>query len=156
MLRLLQDKVTSTILSSGGSLASTSGHAWFVFPRDVFAQTVDVTYRHLWTDHDTGSRTGIGHAFELSAVYADAGRLAQPAPERVYVAATYYTDAQVGPAIESTLAFYAWDGSRWLKEPTSVVDVAHNTVVGTLDHLGQWAILGETERVFLPFVTQDR
>jgi hypothetical protein len=155
LTRLSQDKVTGTILTHGGSLASTSGHTWFVFPRDVFTQTVNVTYRHLWTDHHTGSRSGIGRAFDVDAVYADAGEPAQLAPGRAYVAVVQYTDAQVGPAIESTLAFYAWDGSRWLRESTSVVDVAHNTVVGTLDHLGQWAVLGEKERVFLPFVAQD-
>jgi hypothetical protein len=30
--------------------------------------------------------------------------------------------------VEDTLALYYWDGSQWVKEPSSVVDTAANTV----------------------------
>ena len=57
-----------------------------------------------------------------------------------------------GAAIESTLALYSWDGNQWVKEPTSVVSEAANTVTATPAHLSLWAVLGETKWVYLPLV----
>lgn len=55
-------------------------------------------------------------------------------------------------AIESTLALYTWDGSRWLREQASSVDPSRHTVSATPNRLGLWAVLGETHRVILPVV----
>ncbi|MFQ5813915.1 MAG: hypothetical protein ACE5I2_12135, partial [Anaerolineae bacterium] len=98
----------------------------------------------------TGPLTGIDHFFEVSAVYGSTGQPAQPT--RSYTVTVGYTDAEKGPAIEDTLALYSWDGSQWVREPTSVVDTDNNTVTATPEHFSLWAVLGETRRMFLPVV----
>ncbi len=67
-----------------------------------------------------------------------------------------YINAEKGPAIEDTLALYYWDGRQWVKELSSVVDAAANTVRATPDHFSLWAVLGETRRVHLPLVLRSR
>lgn len=152
ILRLLQDSVTGSVPTTGGSLSSTEEDTTLVFPNGAFTQTVTLTYRHLWTDQDTSPLVGIGHTFDVTAVYSDTGQPAHLAPGQTYAVTVHYTDAEKGPAIEDTLALYAWDGSQWLKELSSVVDPVAKTVTATPDHLSLWAVLGETRRVFLPFV----
>jgi hypothetical protein len=152
VLRLLRDKVTTSIPSSGGSLSSTSGDTSLVFSSGAFTATVTLTYRHLWTDQDVGPLAGIGRTFDLSAVYSDTGQVAQLAPGQSFTATVHYTDTELGPASESTLALYAWDGSQWVQEPSSVLDTSANTVSATPNHLGMFAVLGETHRLFLPVV----
>jgi hypothetical protein len=95
---------------------------------------------------------GIGHTFDVTAVYSDTGQPAHLAPGQTYAVTVHYTDAEKGPAIEDTLALYAWDGSQWVKEPSSAVDPVAKTVTATPDHLSLWAVLGETRWVFLPLV----
>jgi hypothetical protein len=152
ILRLLRDKVTASIAVTGGNLVSTSGDTAFAFPEGAFTSTVAVTYRHLWTDRDTGARAGIGYTFDLSAVYSDTGQVAQLTPGQCFTTTVHYTDAEKGPAIESTLALYTWGGSQWVKEPSSALDAAAHTVTAVPNHLGLFAVLGETNRVFLPVI----
>ncbi|MBE3038701.1 MAG: hypothetical protein IMZ62_07805, partial [Chloroflexi bacterium] len=66
-----------------------------------------------------------------------------------------YTDAEEGPAIENTLALYWWDGSQWVKDPSSAVDTAANTVTAQPSHFSRWAVLGETWRLYLPLVLKS-
>ena len=63
-----------------------------------------------------------------------------------------YADGEKGSAIEHTLAFYTWDGSQWVKEASSTSDAAAHTVTAVPDHLGLFAVLGQTQRLFLPLV----
>jgi hypothetical protein len=155
ILRMLRDKVTGSIPTTGGSLSSTSGDTQFFFPAGAVTQTITLVYRHLWTDQDTGSLTGIGHTFEVTAIYSDTGQPAQLAPGQTYTITVHYTDAEKGPVIENTLALYYWDGNKWVKEPSSVVDPANNRVTARPNHLSLWAVLGETRRVYLPLVLRN-
>ena len=100
----------------------------------------------------TGDLIGIDHFFEVTAVYSGTNQPAQPT--QPYTLTVQYTDQEKGPAIEDTLALYSWDGSQWVKEPSSVVDAAQNMVTASPDHFTVWAVLGETHRVFLPLVTK--
>ena len=45
---------------------------------------------------------------------------------------------------QETLALYYWDGTQWVKEPSSVVDVNANTVKAIPNHFSTWAVLGES------------
>ena len=155
ILRLLRDKVIGSIPPTGGNLSSTSGDTQFIFPAGAVTQTITIVYRHLWTDQDTGPLTGIGHTFEVTAVYSDTGQPAQLAPGQTYTITVRYTDAEKGPVIENTLAFYYWNGSSWVKEPSSVVDTVGNTVRATPNHFSLWAVLGETRRIYLPLVLRN-
>jgi hypothetical protein len=150
ILRLLRDRVSVTIPVDGGSLTSTNGDAQFVFPAGAITATVNLTYRHMWTDQDTGALAGIGRTFDLSAVYSDTGQVAQLASGQSFTATLHYTDTELGSAIEGTLALYAWDSSQWVREPTSVLDASANTLSAMPNHLGMFAALGETHRLFLP------
>ena len=80
LLWALRDVVTATITSGGGSLVSNLGDAQINFPSGAFSETVKVVYRRLWTDQLTGERSGIGHTFDLRAIYADDGRPASLQP----------------------------------------------------------------------------
>jgi hypothetical protein len=149
-LRLLRNKVTGVVSTAGGSLFSTNNDTHLIIPKEVFTQTVSLTYRHLWADQNTGALAGIGHTFDVTAVYSDTGQFVQPAPGYTYTVIVQYDDAEKGPAIENTLALYYWDEAQWVREPTSVLDIAANTVTATPDHFSLWAVLGETRRLFFP------
>ncbi|OQB26818.1 MAG: LVIVD repeat protein [Chloroflexi bacterium ADurb.Bin180] len=154
ILRLLRDKVTAILPLQGGDLSSTAGDAQFLFPPGSFTSTVSLTYRQLWVDENTSPLTGIGRTFDLSAVYRDTGQVAALAPGHTFTATLHYTDAERGGAIESTLALYSWDGSAWVKEPTSVLDAGTNTITAAPNHLGLFAVLGNTLRLTLPVVVK--
>jgi len=146
--------VSDVIPTSGGTLVSPADTTTYTFPSDTFTSTVVITHTALYPGSlpSTGDLVGIDHAFEVTAVYSDTGQPAQPTTGKTYTVTVQYTDAEKGPAIESTLALYYWDGSDWVKEPTSVVDTVNNTVTATPDHFSRWAVLGETRRVYLPLV----
>jgi len=91
----------------------------------------------------------------VTAVYSDTGQPAQLAPGQTYTITVRYTDAEKGPVIENTLALYYWNGSGWVKEPSSVVDTVANTVRATPNHFSLWAVLGETRRIYLPLVLRN-
>jgi len=146
--------VLSTIVPQGGSLASADAGTQFVFPAGTFTATIDLTYDHLWTDQNTASLAGIGRTFDLTAVYSDTGQVAPLAPGHTFTATLHYTDAERGGAIESTLALYSWDGSAWVREPTSVLDAGTNTITAAPNHLGLFAVLGNTLRLTLPVVVK--
>jgi hypothetical protein len=135
---------------TGGALSSTAEGVSFVFPSGAFTKTVQLTYSLLEADQNTGALAGIGHTFDLTAVYSDTGRLAKLTPGASYTATVTYTTS--GPAIEDTLALYCWDGSGWVKEPTSQLNLGDNTVTATPDHFSAWALLGETNHVYLPLI----
>lgn len=111
-----------------------------------------LTYRHLWTDRDAGPLAGIGHTFEVTPYYVETSERAYLAPGTTYTVTLQYDETERGPVVEDTLAFYWWDGSRWLKEPSSVVDSGRNTLTATPDYLSLWAVLGKTRRTYLPLM----
>jgi len=154
---MFQDEVTVSIPTAGGSLSSTSGDASFVFSNGAFTQTVLLTYRHLLHDENTGSLQGIGHTYDLTAVYLDTGHLAQLVSGETYTVTVSYTDAEVGPASEDTLRLYGWDGEAWSQQGiTSTVEVGENLLTAQVDHLSLFAVLWETHRAFLPVVLDNQ
>jgi len=156
ILCLLRDKTVGSISPDGANLSSTSGDTSLVFPSGAFTETVLLTYRHLSSDQNTGALVGIGHTFDVTAVYSDTGQPAQLAPSQTYTVTVEYTDAEKGPAIEDTLGLYWWDGGAWSQQGiTDTVSVTDNLVVAQVDHLSLFAVLGETKRGFLPMVFRN-
>lgn len=145
---------STSIPTSGGSFASEADHTTYTFPAGTFTDTVIITHtaRFIGEVPSLGNMVGISHFFESSAVYSSTGQPAQPASGQTYTITVRYTDAERGPVIENTLALYWWDGSQWVKEPSSEVDTVANTVTAAPNHLSLWAVLGETRRVYLPLV----
>jgi hypothetical protein len=87
--------------------------------------------------------------FDLSAVTAANGTPVTTFDPR-YVITIHYTDTEKAGAKEDTLKLYWWNGSQWILEPTSSVDPGNNVLTATPNHMSLFAVLGETERVFLP------
>ena len=147
------ETVESAIPPSGGSLTSNDGNTTLSFPPNSVTNAVVITYRSL-PPIPTGHLIGIGHFFDLTAVYSDTGQLAQLAPGVSYTVTIAYTSN--GPAIEDTLALYWWDGSRWSQQGiTSAVDTTSDVVTAQVDHFSLFAVLGETKRIYLPLVLKN-
>jgi len=142
---------SATIPISGGVFTSTFDSTSYAFANGTFSDTVIVTHTVRFADIPSfGEMVGIGHAFDITAVYSNTGQPAQPT--QPYTITIHYTDDEKGSVIEDTLALYYWDGNQWVKDMTSVVDVLNNTITVTPSHFSLWAVMGETKRVFLPLV----
>jgi len=61
-----------------------------------------------------------------------------------------YTDLQVFGFPAAMLGLYSWNGSQWVREPTSTVQLDQHTVTASPDHLGIFALLAEPKVNFLP------
>jgi len=147
-------QTTGTVGTGGGGLTSPEDQSTYTFPPDTFTGTVVITHTPLFPGSvpPSGSLTGIGHAFDVAAVYSGTGSAAQPAPGKTYTITVQYAEGETGLVDEETLALYYWDGGQWVEEPTSQVDTVANSVTATPDHFSIWAVLGEIRSVFLPFV----
>jgi hypothetical protein len=165
-LSILQFRFTPisvVIPASGGSFTSHADHTEYVFPSGTFTDTVIVT--HVAYPDDSAPApsklTGISHAFAVTAVYSntDSATLSLPAqivPGHPYTIVIKYTDVEKGPAIEDSLDLYAWNGSAWSQQGiASSVNVTDNLITAGVDHLSLFAVLGETQRVFLPLISKD-
>ncbi len=148
-------RVTGTIGTGGGTLTSYHGDTTIQFSPGAITDTIVITHTPAYGMPPGGDLTGIGHVFDVTAVYSNTGQPAQLAPGQTYTLTVRYTDAEKGPAIESTLALYWWDGNQWVKESSSVVDTVSNAVTATPNHFSLWAVLGETRRVYLPLILKN-
>lgn len=72
-------------------------------------------------------------------------------PKR-YTLTVDYPDGELGTVIENTLAVQWWTGGTWGLEPSSSVDGAPNWVTAMPDHMPLFAVLGETQRAYLPLM----
>jgi hypothetical protein len=103
-----------------------------------------------------GNLTGIGHVFDVTAVYSSTGQPVVLLPGQSYTVTVLYSDTEKGPAVESTLGLCAWDGAAWSREGiTSTVNIDDNLVTGQVTHFSLFAVLGETHRVYLPLVLRS-
>jgi hypothetical protein len=145
-------RTTALLPTSGGTLDATVGRGAYQFPPGAFADTAVVTHTlRIGNDLPPAPiHTRIGPAFAITATYSATGQLAQPAlPITLTVG---YTDSERGPAVADTPALYYWDGSAWVKEPSSVLDQTARTVTAASKHLGVWALMGDARRALLPIV----
>lgn len=147
--------VSGTIGTGGGSLTSYHGDTTITIPSGAITATIVLTYTPAYGMPPSGNLIGIGHVFDLTAVYAANGQPAQIVPGQTYTILVRYTDEEKGPAIEDTLALYYWNGNQWVEEPSSVVDPVANTVTATPNHFSLWAVFGETRRMFLPLTSNN-
>jgi hypothetical protein len=142
---------SATIPIDGGTLTSPADSTSYTFAPGIFASTVVVTHTVHYADGlpPTGNLAG-GHPFDIQARDSVSGELVQPT--KPYAITVHYSDTERGPAIAETLALYFWDGSRWVKEPSSIVNSAAHTISATPNHFSTWAVLGEARRIWLPAI----
>ena len=138
--RTLFPEQSKVILSIDGSTSVT-------FPQGAVSQITTITYTTTQAT-STGSLTGIGHFFDMSAVISGTNTPVTSF-NKTYTITVEYTDVQRGPAIESTLSLYSWNGSSWSPVPSNR-DPVNNVVTAVLDHMTRFAVLGETYRSYLP------
>ena len=88
-------------------------------------------------------------------IASDTVQLAQIASGQQYILTVRYTDDEVDQLNEYLLALYTWDGSEWIRECSSTVDVSANTVIATPDHLSLWSVLWRQVQVFLALILKN-
>ncbi|MCB9135190.1 MAG: hypothetical protein H6636_07175 [Anaerolineales bacterium] len=146
---------TAEIPPEGGSFTSSLDQTTFTFPAGTFTETVTLTYVPLFDAQapDSSELVPIRHTFGVSAVYTANGQPAHPTDSPVFMVS--YTDAELGVVMENTLAIYRWDGTQWEREPWSTLDVENNGLVTAFEQFSLWAVMGETNHLFLPVVHHE-
>jgi hypothetical protein len=138
---------------SGTVLTSTLDGMTLNVPAGTFTTTARLTQTvRLNADlPPTGDLGAANFWFEWRAVDAATG--ANLTPTGPVTMTLTYTNEGRGGLVESTLALYRRTGGTWTVEPDSDLNTNTNTLTVTVSALGQWALLGETNRLFLPIVS---
>jgi hypothetical protein len=156
MPALVQFLVASTTVEpSGGTLEVPLADTAFAFPAGTFSETVVVSYT-VQQPSTTGELVGAGSFFDLSAIYSATGQPAEVEPGHSYTVEIHY--GNIGSTIEDTLGLYWWDESTstWSQEGiVNAVDTQANVVTAQVDHFSLFALLGETNRVYLPLLLKN-
>lgn len=143
----------------GGVVTSTCDNTVYHFSDFVFSEPVTLTHSvRVDTDYPLPpDLVGIGHAFDNSAVNSSGQTIS---PSDAYTMTITYAQDEVGVAIEETLALYYWDGGSWqpltnngsVNGTRAALNTTYNSIIATPDQFGFWAVLGETNRIYLPLV----
>ncbi len=149
----------STTLQSpwyGGTLETSDQRLRLDFGPNSVSQSTAVTCNELGTVY-SGDRVS-AYAFELTAKYTASGDAVTQFDKTSLLTFTY-TDRDLGGADKATLALYRWNGKQWVEEPASKVTARDDRVTAelgqmttTLNRTGRYAILGETNWLFLPCI----
>ena len=68
-----------------------------------------------------------------------------------YILTANYSQPEVGPIEENTLSLYRWASGQWNDEGV-FLDTTNNSLTDLLNHMSLFAILGETNPVYLPLI----
>lgn len=152
--------VSAQVGPSGGTLASPGDGTTYTFAPGTFgsvayaaiASAAVVTVTHVPKDANaapaTGTLVGIRHFYDAYARDAS-GQYVQP--QKPYTVTIQYgpIDLASSRARESTLALYRWNGTTWVREPTSRVDTEADTITANPTRFSTWAVLGEPAKIRL-------
>ena len=117
---------------------------------DTFGGPVNLFYNPQFPNDVDDQTRHVNRFFEL---YAEDSSGSAIQPQQPYHITIHYQEATMPVDVrEEDLGLYYWDGSIWVLEPTSQVDVARNQVVATPSHFSNWAILGEALDDYYSFV----
>ena len=132
--------VTSVITEAGGSVYAFSGDTYVNFPSKSIEEEVLVAH----TPQKGSAQEGM---FAITYFDLSAEKVSDSTPVTSfsvpYSITVYYTDEEIRGVNESTLGLYWYQNDGWEKESTSVVDTNNNHVTANLDHMTQFAVLGE-------------
>ena len=150
-----QVTIWGIIPTSGGTINPASG-VTVTLPGGAITDTIVLQFE-LQPDMNVPGMSDVGVFYELGPVYQSSGLPASLALGSTYTITVSYQEENIpGGVDESSLALYYWDGSAWVKEPTSLVDVVANTITATPNHFSQWAILTQdTIYLYLPVVRRQ-
>lgn len=144
---------TATIPTTGGNFEVQGDDLMYGFAADVFTSTTIISHTAIQPSAapSTGALVDLGRFF--SNEVAQAGGAPNVDLAKPYTMTISYDTALLGPMIENTMAFYYWDGSRWVREPTSQLEKSSHTLSASPNRLSMWAILGESRHAYLPFLS---
>jgi hypothetical protein len=121
------------------------------FPPEAVAEPVTVTLSLTATLRPASGHSFMGCAISLNAHSASGSAVttfSQP-----YTITVEYEDEDVALVHEETLGLFQWDQVMGLwTDLESALDTEANELAATSDQVGSYAVVGETEQVFLPFV----
>ena len=154
---LWPEPVTATITPDhGGQVKAADGSATFFFSAGDVGQSVDVTYAEgpsssqvqaLAKAQTEAEALRTVRSFELTAVTSDTGTTVDGFDDQFTLRAETTAKERAGVA-ENTLALYWWDGSRWVKQPTTL-DFG-GVLYAYSRHTGRFASMGASWTVYLP------
>ena len=149
--------------AEGGSLIAPDHSAELYFFPGTVSVPVEVTYRETDSSASSISNISTGSAsaedlftlrtFDISAVISGTTTLVNSF-DSSYQVKINYTDKERGSAIENKLGLYRWDGGEWQLETTSSVSEFTQIVTASPTQTGLFAVMGETNRIYLPIVVQ--
>jgi len=146
-----------SIPTTGGGLTAPDGEVGYQFPSGAFTSTVVVTHTTLvpaQVPAPTGGLLFGGPVFGVEATYVESGEKAEPGS--AYTMTVRYDPEALGPVKEESLGIHYWDGTRWQRTASGPPDTVFHELTAHPSHFSYWAVLGETERLFLPLVIRSR
>ncbi len=150
---VLPQQTSAVISPEGGTLYSPWDDTLYEFGPGTFSDEVLITHTVLYTEiPGYAPLVGIGHFFDVTAVYSDTGLPAEPTG--TYTITIGYSDWQRWIVLEDTMGLYNWDGLEWTLEQTGLLDPVNNHLVATPNHFSTWGVLGEPGRVFLTLINK--
>lgn len=144
------------IPASSGSAQSEIDEVTYTFTAGIFNSETRLIHVPLYPARLQPPPEGLMDVMRAYDVWAvDAVTNLPVVPAAAYTVEIHY-DGWYGRILdETTLALYAWDGSQWVKEPTSLVDVQANRVTAHPAHFSRWQVFGAPVfRVYLPVLTR--
>jgi oligopeptide transport system substrate-binding protein len=139
--------------ATGGSLSSFDSQTTVQIPAGAISGTVIITHTPAYGMPPAANLNGIGHTFDLTAVYSNTRDTAHLLPGTFYTVTVQYSDTEIGPTVEDTLGLFGWDGHAWSQAGiTSTVNISDNIVTAQVTHFSLFTVLGETHRLFLPLI----
>lgn len=140
-----------TIPDGGGAVNSLDGSTSLIITPETFNEPVIVTIQTAPPAARLPGQVGVGETYEIMVVAEDDQQPIDPNPGETFDISIKYNPSSLSPILEQNLALYWWDGSNWVKEPTSQLDLINQVVTGNPDHLSRWAVLSVLpEKVYLP------
>ena len=119
----------------------------------MFDEPVIVTIQTAPKATGIAGQIGVGETYDIEVVGEDDQQAVDPNPGETFDIAIQYNPSALNPAIEQNLALYWWDGSAWVREPTSQLDTTNRVVTGHPAHLSRWAVLCVLpEKLYLPAI----
>jgi len=141
------------ITPDGGSFLSNNGNVQISFPPGAVDSTITITYQELLSpSNPTGELAFSGNVFTITA----ADSLGNPITHfnLPFTLVAYYQDDVISAhdIIVSTLGLYYLENSAWGLIP-GYLDDQLNQYVALIDHLTEFALLGEAEPQTIPTQT---
>ncbi len=144
----------TTMGPEGGTLTLTyPGHTTRL---DVVSNTlsgatyVTLTYQ---LDPKAGPLQGIYHAFNLSIAPTDGSTLTQPISPTLEL---YLTYERLYGVISGTQQLYRLSAGDWITTEINILEQTYGYVHARTPYTGSYAILGRTNRVYLPLMLRQR